>query len=166
MKALTTGQKAAMTRIKKRIDPIKDNAIALIESYLSIVNEKDNDYTKPSIIAREVDSIRIDCFRRWGDRNNITNGMILHYFRKDVLCLDIQCEIMTEEYRIEITPDDVIDFICSNPNGKGTYYYNKMLSDICGIFKEMTGHNLDQLLAVKLLREYKPKLAMSGITAF
>lgn len=162
----TAGQKAAMTRIQKKIDPVKENAIALIESYLSVVNESEVDYSKDSIIAREVHSIRMQDFIRWGDRNQITNGMILIWFRKDALELDVQVFCMKEEYQIDITEQDVISFILSHPNGKSSYHYNKLLSEISGMFKDLTGHNIDYSLARKLMSIYKPKLSINPDTPF
>ena len=92
-----------------------------------------------------------DSFTRFGDKNNITNSLARTWFavkdkfgrakdnNKD---LDLIAQNLSEEFGIEISPQDIVDFITSNPNGlRKTTDNSKALKSW---YRELTGKSIDR----------------------
>jgi N12 class adenine-specific DNA methylase len=73
---------------------------------------------KDFAIASFINKVTQSTFIRFGDKNNITRGIALTYFSKDGAPIDTLAQEISESMGIEVTPNDIVDFIVANPNGK------------------------------------------------
>jgi N12 class adenine-specific DNA methylase len=74
---------------------------------------------KDFAIASFINKVTQSSFVRFGDKNAITRGIALTYFSKEGQPIDTLAQEISESMDIEVTPQDIVDFILANPNGKG-----------------------------------------------
>ncbi|WP_440880658.1 hypothetical protein [Tenacibaculum sp. C7A-26P2] len=117
----------------------------IAESLLSIRNtsfiENNIDY-KQRIIAENIGVISRDQFIKFGDENLINKSLAKSYLRKDGKAIDTLSEELSEDHNIEISSQDIIDFIVDNPNGKEEVYRklkNEHFKPLENKFSELTG---------------------------
>ena len=93
-------------------------------------------------------------YNMFGDRNNFTKDKKKNYIKEGALELDIAAQEMSDHYGIEITPQDLVDFIDRFPNGvsealeKFETETARMAKDK---FEKITGIPLDKYAAEKAI---------------
>lgn len=75
---------------------------------------------KEEVIKESLGRMPIDGIYQFGDRNNVTKGNILNYVSPKGQPIDVQAEEMANNSGLDITPQDIVDFIAKYPNGKNT----------------------------------------------
>lgn len=105
-----------------------ENPKELANVILTMPKYKDVFGTKEWFIANNLGKVSSESFKQFGDRNTITMGIAKSYFAKkgtetnssniDVIAYNASSEMKGGEYGTDtITPQDVIDFILTYPNG-------------------------------------------------
>jgi hypothetical protein len=155
----TPGIKAAFKRKVNLLAKAEQQGIDTTEAVLEYLGEleefKERTGDKLDVIYEAFSYTTLESFTRYGDRNQLTNGMILQYIRKDAMALDVQAMYMSAE-GIEITPEDLVQFMCEHPRGKNEYAPAKKLSDFCNWFKECFGFNIDRNFARAYTKQLQP----------
>ncbi len=113
-----------------------------------------NEYDKDTIIASEIAHTTMKSFCYHGDRNQLSQGMILHYIRKNGTPLDVQAKDISEQYGVEITEEDLIDFILIHPHGRGNFYKFQEMQTIKEAIKKITTFNT----TIELVKKIKVQL--------
>jgi hypothetical protein len=88
------------------------------------------------------------------DKNFITGGMAFSYFRKGGMTLDGIASEMSRHYGVEITPEDIGNFMINHPRGSDAALRegeSRAAQRAAERFKELTGLNLDNTLASKII---------------
>ncbi|KUF38973.1 hypothetical protein AS361_03760 [Myroides marinus] len=151
---LTIGKKATASdnhyqsskEVNKHIAENSNSPVEIAETIVS--NEIENyrgdlDY-KSRTIAENLGYLNRDSFIQNSDENHIkNNGSIpIQYLRKDGASLDTKAKELSEIASIEITEQDIVDFILDNPTGTQTYLNNGFQADMNSLkarFEELTG---------------------------
>jgi hypothetical protein len=151
---LTIGKKATASdnyyqsskEVNKHIAENSNSPMEIAETIVS--NEIENyrgdlDY-KSRTIAENLGYLNRDSFIQYSDENHIkNNGSIpIQYLRKDGASLDTKAKELSEIASIEITEQDIVDFILDNPTGTQTYLNNGFQADMNSLkakFEELTG---------------------------
>jgi hypothetical protein len=111
------------------------------------------DNSKDGIIAYALSGFPSENLTRYGDRKAIQGQQQIYakYTEDGGVPIDTQAQEMSEDSGIEITPQDIIDFVMSNPNGKESYSPGaKELGALKDRFRELTGLELTAEYAEKL----------------
>lgn len=123
-----------------------------------MLDEKDSLIgSKEETIADYLQGRRInpESFKRFSDKNNISNQLRLSYLSKDGVDIDMISQ-STEHSGFEITPQDIVDFMIENPGGTKQYYSkikeSPIAYDLRQRFYELTGKNID---SVSVARDMK-----------
>lgn len=102
-------------------------------------------------------------FERFGDRNLKGLSMAKAYFNNETgQSIDQVAKEMSDHYDVEITPQDIADFMVRFPNGEGTalkLVESEVASNAAAKFKELTGLNLNQEIAQKVIEQQFNKLS-------
>jgi hypothetical protein len=93
---------------------------AEIEDVSSMNDEEKVDYKK-QIIADGLSPIKESGFDRFGDKNNKTNKTKSYFDNESGREIDDLAQELSEIGGVEITPNDIADFISENPDGLKSY---------------------------------------------
>jgi hypothetical protein len=135
--------------IKETNKFIADNSQSPVEVAETILSNEIENYRndldyKGSIIAEHIGYVSRQSFIDNSDAvHAIEGGSIpIQYLRKDGAPLDTKAKELSEIAGIEITEQDLVDFILDNPTGPQTYLNNGFHQDINSLkakFEELTG---------------------------
>jgi hypothetical protein len=115
-------------------DVIKlSNEIITAEHFVS------DDFSRQGVIAREINATTWQSFCRFGNRKNATQGLILSWIRKDGISLDEQAMWITENYSMEVLPDELAQFIMDHDRGKAMFEPYQKLNNLYQAFHQFTG---------------------------
>lgn len=100
-------------------------------------------------------------YNDFGDRNVSESASRLAYFSKTGRSLDAEAKSISDHYDIEVTPQDLVDFMNRFPNG--AYSATKegesdVASQAATKFKELTGLTLDRSIAERAVEQDFSKL--------
>jgi len=102
-------------------------------------------------------------FERFGDRNYKGLSMAKTYFNnKEGQGIDQVAKEMSDHYGVEITPQDIADFMVKFPNGEGSalkLVETEVALNAAAKFKELTGLNLNKEIAEKVIEQEFNKLS-------
>jgi hypothetical protein len=115
-----------------------DCPITLMAMWMDAIYEADRDMTINGIIAREIGPTTEASFVRFGDRNYLDKQVRRNYISEKGLPLDIMAMQMCNQ-GIEITEQDIIEFIIAYPKGKSQYAGYQYISDLENSFKNKVG---------------------------
>lgn len=124
--------------------------------------EIDDDVSRLSIIAKEIGPTTWKSFCRFGDRRSATPGLILYWIDNKAMSLDEQAMWMSENYSMDIQPDELATFMIEHDRGKSIYEPYKELNNLYKLFKEITGFNYDgkfiknHIITIDALTEHLP----------
>lgn len=107
----------------KYIADKSNNPAEVAEALLSLDNQsirEGADYKK-SVISENIGKINRQSFIDNSDANNIGASLAKSYFSNDGSSLDTLAQEMSEIANIEITEQDIVDFMLENPNGSQSY---------------------------------------------
>jgi hypothetical protein len=106
---------------------------------------------KEEVIKENLGRMPIDGIYQFGDRNNVTKGNILNYVSPKGQPIDVQAQEMANNSGLDITPQDIVDFIAKYPNGKNTARpENGARKQLEAKFKALTGLELTEDFAEDL----------------
>lgn len=108
-----------------------------------------------------VGKVKGKSYNSFGDRNKMTLGKAKHYISKDGRSIDVVAAEMSDHYGVEITPQDVVDFIDTFPNGEQEalrMVENATARQAADKFKQLTGLTLNQEVAKKAIEKEFNKL--------
>ena len=101
-------------------------------------------------------------FNRFGDKNNKGFAMGKHYLDgENARSIDVVADEMSAEHGVEITPQDIADFMTKFPNGESTALQQSESSisiDARNKFEKLTGLPLNQETAEKAINHEYNKL--------
>jgi hypothetical protein len=144
---------------RKAVNTLRLNLLAKVDSgeVIRLSNEIiqkqydiDEDYSRQSIIARELNKTTWKSFCRFGSKRNATPALILCWIDNGAMSLDEQAMWMTENYGMEIQPDELAEFMMIYDRGKSGYESYQELSVLKLAFKQLTGFNFD----IKFVRQH------------
>lgn len=102
-------------------------------------------------------------FERFGDRNLKGISMAKAYLNNQTgQSIDQVAKEMSDHYDVEITPQDIADFMVRFPNGEASalrLVESEVASNAAAKFKELTGLNLNQEIAQKVIEQQFNKLS-------
>jgi hypothetical protein len=152
--------KAVQSRFNNRLKEItyyqRKKLLNLTTQYYEARNQI-NVMDKETIIASEIRHTTSKSFYRFGDRNQVTPGIILHYFRTNGVPLDIQSKNLTESFGIDINVQDLADFIISYPNGTSHFHKFVEMKTVETAIKEITTFNTTKKLVDRIRKIFTPK---------
>lgn len=128
-----------MDNVFKRIHYTKRRELASLLYQLQAARLAIREFDKQTILATEIRRTTLESYLRNGDKNYLSCYIILHYIRKEGTPLDVQAMDLTEQYGIEYTPQDLIDFIHEYPCGSSTYPKLQEIRTIRESIKSITG---------------------------
>jgi hypothetical protein len=115
-------------------------------------NIEARDYTSTETIINEnVFEIRKECFERWGDKNWLSD-VSKKWFDDNAVQLDVKIEIINENNSMELTIDDIIEFVRKYKPGKYLNPQQELLQRIEEQFKAVCGFNLKDYYADHLIK--------------
>ncbi|HUS02947.1 MAG TPA: hypothetical protein VMY77_14515 [Chitinophagaceae bacterium] len=117
------------------MDAVRELSQQIIDMEFSI----DDDFSREGIIAREVSQTTWQSFCRFGDKKNVTNGLILYWIDRKGMPLDEQAMWINNDYNVGVLPDELAEFMMQHDRGKSMYEPYRKLSELKGVFKELTG---------------------------
>ncbi len=122
------------------------NPVEIAESILNneIENYRDELDYKQRVIAENLGHVSRESFIQNSDETHVKeNGSIpIQYLRKNGTPLDTKAKELSEIAGVEITEQDLVDFILDNPSGTQTFLNNGFHTDISNLkarFEEVTG---------------------------
>lgn len=89
-------------------------------------------------------------YKQFGDRNNLNNSKARSYIRKDGDPIDVVAANLSNESGIEITPQDIIEFMDRFPNGiedAEKKSQSEVAQDAAAKFEQLTGLSLTPEIA-------------------
>lgn len=94
-----------------------------------------------------------ESFLRFSDANYITTGMTQAWFvpkadKSSINDIDALAEEISETTGVEVTPQDIVDFIVDNPNGKVRKTTDRM-NEITSEYRELTGNSVKKHKAIQ-----------------
>ncbi|MFJ1491854.1 MuF-C-terminal domain-containing protein [Capnocytophaga canis] len=125
---------------------LSENPSQIASTLLSLSeNEyhKQLDY-KQRAIAEHLGKIEPDSFYHFGDRKQVTGSLAITYFSKKGKGqqLDVLAQEISGIYGVEITEQDIVDFMVDNPRGSTDFLSRNFKEDkkiLEGRFMELTG---------------------------
>jgi hypothetical protein len=102
-----------------------------------------------------------DSYLRHGDKNNINQSKAKSYLNNDGMEIDVVAKELSDHYGIEITPQDIVDFMDRFPNGAGSaikLVETPISIEAAAKFKQLTGLDLTNEVATKVLEQEFNKL--------
>lgn len=126
-----------------------ENALEIAQAYRQEQGEAELS-SKEQAIKDNLRSFPASGYNRFGDANNLQGEAQkrLNYFSKNGTPLDVQAQNITETSGLDISEQDIIDFVERYPNGAQTAKnINPMKQKLADRFGEITGTKLDDKLA-------------------
>ena len=131
------------------------NPMQIFKDFLHWQNLAHNGGGKETIIANHIGRIKESCFNRFGDRNWINSQIRRKWFSKDAVELDVTCLELSDLAGEEVTPADVIEFICNHPEGRSSYILFQNVTRLETSYQALTGFKLNRKFTQQLLKEMK-----------
>ncbi len=98
---------------------------------------------KEEVIKESLRRTPAEGIYQFGDRNNVSKATLLNYAGKKGQPIDVQAAEMANTSGMDITPQDIVDFIQKYPNGKRTAKNNNTIKpELAAKFKSLTGLEL------------------------
>lgn len=149
VEGVTDSSELANMTVKEANKFIADKSESPIEIAETILGNEIEDYRngvdyKQKVIAENLGHVSRESFIQNSDEVHAKEGgsIPIQYLRKDGTPLDTKAKELSEIAGIEITEQDIVDFILENPTGPQTFLNNGFHSDINSLkarFEELTG---------------------------
>jgi hypothetical protein len=130
------------------------NPLELVVLYSNETKEMKLSGKEQMIAELGIGTVDQNSFNKEMDRNFKTGGMAFSYFRKGGSTLDDIASQMERHYGVEFTPEDIGNFIINHPRGSDAALRegeSRVAQRAAERFKELTGLNLDNTLANKII---------------
>lgn len=125
----TAGEKAPEVNdnidINSHIANSSQNPVEVAQAISDIDNDaliNENIGYKDRIIAEQIGKVKRNSFIENDDANNINRSLAKSYFNSNGKSIDVLAQEMSDTAGIEITPQDIVDFIKENPNGPDSLF--------------------------------------------
>lgn len=134
-----------------------DCPITILWAYLEgVIYEKD-DLSTFGVISKAISKTTLVSFERWGDKNCLSKEIKRAYISGDGSALDVQAQGIEFDYGIQVSENDLIDFILAYPKGASNYENYAYLRDLSDKFKSMVGFPIDENFAREFLTKINTK---------
>jgi hypothetical protein len=139
---------ALVDNVERHVADNSNNPAEIASTILNFDNTnlvENNIGYKESIIADNIGRIKEEGYNRNGDRNNVSRNIKRNYFAKDGASIDVLAQEMSEQSGVEITEQDIVDFIDENPNGVKDFFKRisneklQPIRDLKAKFTKLTG---------------------------
>jgi hypothetical protein len=150
----------------KAVASQSNNPGEIVEAYSNRVDRQQATETdfdqglKENFIAERLGKISPESLSRFGDENKITDQIKGNYLAKEGEMsedIDAIAEEMSEAAGIEITPEDIVDFIYNNPKGVNQFFKkppkDQVLSDLEARFTELTGLKINPNVMDQVMKQ-------------
>jgi hypothetical protein len=130
------------------------NPLELVVLYSNEPKEQRLSGKEQMIAELGIGTVDQDSFNKEMDRNFKTGGIAFSYFRKGGSTLDDIASQMEMHYGVEFTPEDIGNFMINHPRGSDAALRegeSRVAKRAAERFKELTGLNLDNTLANKII---------------
>lgn len=120
----------------------------LIDTYTRIKSENPvikGDYIEETI-AHGIGKVKRESYISFGDKNNISQAKAKIYFSNDGESIDTLAQSLSEDSGVEITPQDIVDFIDKYHYGREQYLReqkNPVLKQLSDRFSDIAGFDLN-----------------------
>lgn len=108
---------------------------------------------KAQIIKENLRRFPFAGLQRFGDKNNVAGSAQIkaNYIKNSGTPLDVQAQEMSEATGVEITPEDILEFVNQYPSGQQTAnVQNEIKTKLTDRFRKVTGVDLDSNYANKV----------------
>jgi hypothetical protein len=135
-------------------DPAKiiaatNNPYELAKMWEDVRHDAESYVDKNTVINDSFHGLKESDLERWGDKNwNISKK----WFYADAIALDVKVEALTAENGIEISIDDVLDFVKSYKPGGYINPRKQLLNEIESKFKEICGFSIKPYYSEHLIK--------------
>jgi hypothetical protein len=130
------------------------NPLELVELYSKEPKQMRLSGKEQMIAEAGIGTVDQNSFNKEMDRNLKTGGIAFSYFRKGGSTLDDIASQMERRYGVEFTPKDIGDFMINHPRGSDAALRegeSRAAQRAAERFKELTGLNLDNTVANKII---------------
>ena len=153
------------TTITQLTEEVPDNPEDLANAYLSDHYDY-NDQGNKDVVLSQLTKGRVSrsSYLRFGDRNNIAQGFAKFYLRNKGWGIDQIAQEATDMLGYEVTPDDVVEYMHNNPDGRRIQ--SPRMVELNARYGELTGKKLNTLVARAILKNSKnnPIAVASALT--
>ncbi|QQU04215.1 hypothetical protein [Myroides odoratus] len=166
---IDSSELANMT-VKEANKFIAEKSESPIEIAETILGNEIEDYRngvdyKQKVIAENLGHVSRESFIQNSDEVHAKEGgsIPIQYLRKDGTPLDTKAKELSEIAGIEITEQDIVDFILENPTGSQTFLNNGFHSDINSLkarFEELTGLPATNEVIQEIVNQNERKLQL------
>jgi hypothetical protein len=130
------------------------NPLELVALYSNEPKELKLSGKEQMIAELGIGTVDQNSFNKEMDRNFKTGGIAFSYFRKGGSTLDDIASQMERHYGVEFTPEDIGNFMINHPRGSDAALRegeSRTAQRAAERFKELTGLNLDNTVANKII---------------
>lgn len=129
-----------------------ENELELAETYIRSAQVKNEKSYKDQQIEDYGIKMTEEHFGKWGDVNNINQGIAKSHIRKDAPPLDTQLLELSEIAGVEITEQDVMDYIERKDKGRFAAKETPLKTKLKDRYRELFGKELDPKQARKIIQ--------------
>lgn len=161
----TNAKAALLTRKHNVFDSLhykrKRKLYSLLIDYKAAIDSL-NEFDLDTILANEILPTTIKSFCRHGDINNLSRSILLQYIRNRGTPLDVQAMDLTEQFGIQISEEDIYQFMIAHPRGRKTFYKFQELETVKQLIKDLMKFNATPDLISFLKNKIEPKTTSSA----
>lgn len=170
VEGVTDSSELANMTVKEVNKFIAEKSESALEVAETILGNEIEDYRngvdyKQKVIAENLGHVSRESFIQNSDEVHAKEGgsIPIQYLRKDGTPLDTKAKELSEIAGIEITEQDIVDFILENPTGSQTFLNNGFHSDINSLkarFEELTGLPATNEVIQEIVNQNERKLQL------
>ena len=127
------------------------NPLEIMQHYLNLHRERPDEFSKGFVIEKFLQPFPKKDYERWGDKNNMRQ-VARKWFDANGVHLDVQCIALCEYFNNEITEEDVIEHITSEPYRTEN---EKWIQDVEQMWKATYGFKITREYAEGILHPKK-----------
>jgi len=127
------------------------NPLEIMQHYLNLHRERPDEFSKGFVIETFLQPFPKKDYERWGDKNNMRQ-VARKWFDANGVHLDVQCIALCEYFNNEITEEDVIEHITSEPYRTEN---EKWIQDVEQMWKATYGFKITREYAEGILHPKK-----------
>lgn len=131
---------SGLNKLKKHYSA--EQITELILTYLACNGMENEEFSTSKIISESLTKFPQANFERFGDRNYITKEIKRTYFDNSGCPIDVQADSISNTYGVEITVQDIVDFVCQYPKREFLTKADEERNTLVQITFEQTGFKL------------------------
>ena len=131
---------SGLNKLKKHYS--EEQITELILSYLACNGLENEEFSTSKIISESLTKFPQGNFERFGDKNYITKEIKRTYFDENGISMDVQADSISNTYGVEITVQDIVEFICQYPKREFQTKADEERQTLIQVCFEKTGFKL------------------------